>query len=199
MLEAGPHEHPVLAHHRDDVAGGRDGHEVEERPRLLRREAERVQDALDQLEPDAAPAEPLERVGAVRPLGVEDSHGVRDGRAGGVVVADDEVEPFRLRIGRLLHGRNPTVEGDDERGAALHGHVDPDLAEPVAVLEPVGDEERRFDALRAEERQHHRRRGRPVHVVIAVDEDALALSDGASDPLDRQPHVPHQVRVVETG
>ena len=73
----------------------------------------------------------------------------------------------------------------------------PALREAVAVLEAVGDEEARLDALALQEGEHHRRRGRPVDVVVAVDEHALAVADGAGDALGGGVHVAHLERVVE--
>ncbi len=195
--QARAHEDAVLADHRHDVARRRDGYEVEVGPRLLVGPPEHAQHGLDELEAHATARQPVEGIVAVGPLGVQHSDGLGQDRPGRVVVADDEVEPARARVRGLLDGRDAAVDGDHEARPSLDGDVEACGTEAVAVLEAVRDEEACVDALRREERQQHRRRGRPVDVVVAVDEHALAGADGPHDALGRGVHVAHPERVVQ--
>ena len=123
------HQHPVLAVERDEVAGRGDGDEVEPVHRRLGIGAETSERGLDELEPDPAAAELLERVGAVGPLRVQHGRGVGEDVRGLVVVADDEVEPLLFRVLGLLAGGDAAVERDDQARPDVRRLVDADPSE----------------------------------------------------------------------
>jgi hypothetical protein len=72
--------------------------------------------------------------------------------------------------------------------------------QPVAVAQPLGDEVRDVGPEQFQRAPQDDRRGDAVHVVVAVDRDALAPSRSlGQDPLDGGRHVGEQERIVQIG
>ena len=116
-----------------------------------------------------------------------------------MVVGDDHVEPRRLRLGDLRHGRDSAVHGHDEPAVLARKARQRLASDPVALLEAA--RQMPFD-VRAElaEDQHSERGGAdPVDVVVAVDADPLAGRDRRADRVARSGHVSEEQRIVLGG
>src|SRR5262249_21046303 len=120
-----------------------------------------------------------------------------------VVVADDDLEPEPLRLGDLLDGRDPAVDGQDE-AATLVGEARQRLArEPVALLESTRQMPVDVGSEIAERRYRERRRADAVDVVVAVDADPLPgrerVADGVAGPVDvaEEPRIMERCRPLE--
>ena len=153
---------------------------------------------LHQLEAHAAAREVLVGIGAVVALGVEAGGGLRQCVARRVVVADDEVDAEAARVFDLLDGLDAAVERYHEGAAGAVGVVDALGRDAVSFVVSVGNVEvEPVDVeMRAQERVDQRHRCGPVHVIVAVDQDALVAGGGQVDALDGRLHVFHQERVV---
>jgi hypothetical protein len=191
------HEHPVFAVERHNVARRGEGQEVEVVEGTVRVVVAVGKGGLHELKAQPAPRELREGIIVVRPLGIEHGQRLRQGFLGRVMVGNDEVEPLLLRVGRLRMARDAAVERNHEAGALLRRAVEPAAAQPIAVLVAVRDKKRRLHAMRAQEVRDQRRRRRPVHVVVPVDQHALAVLDGRRHPGRRRGHVAHPQRVVQ--
>ena len=114
-----------------------------------------------------------------------------------MVVGDDQVDAQRGRIGRLVHRRDAVVHRDDEGIAFVVDLVDGPFGQAVAVPLPAGQHTFDAAAQALELLVQQGGRSHPVHVVIAVDDDGLALFQGAADAGHRLVHVLHLERVAE--
>ena len=117
-----------------------------------------------------------------------------------MVVADDEVNAEGARLFHPLDGFYAAVERDDEGVAPLMGVLDTLARDTVTLIETVGDVEAEAVGGRrhAAEGLVDKGDGRdPVDVIIAVDEDALAVIERALDPVHRAVHVAHEERVMQ--
>ncbi len=127
-----PHQGPVLPSQRHQVGDRRQRDQVE-----LGLDRRRPAQRRCQLVGDPGPAELAERVAG--------DDRVQD-RAPGqlrarlMVVGDDHLQPGAERRLDLGDGADPAVGGQQQRGAALGQLGDGRLGEPVAVLEPAGDQ-----------------------------------------------------------
>ena len=96
-----------------------------------------------------------------------------------VVVGDDQIDAELARAARRLGAADAAVDRDDQRDAVGVQPLDRRRLQPVAVLQPLGDE---VDDVAAEQleraAQDHRRRD-AVDVVVAVDRDPLLARDRA--------------------
>jgi hypothetical protein len=105
------------------------------------------------------------------------------------MVRDDDVDAEFVGAAYHLRGADPGVHADDQLHPLLGRGFHHFGAHAVAVFQAVrhmirGDTAGQFEGLGE---QHHA--GSAVHVVVAVDQDPLALADGARDPLDGHRHV----------
>ena len=170
-----------------------------------RRQRDQVELGLDRRRPaqrrrqlvgDAGPAELGERVAG--------DDRVQD-RAPGqlrarlMVVGDDHLEPGAERRLDLGDGADPAVGGQQQRGAALGQLGDGRLGEPVAVLEPAGDQPVALGAQLAQRADQDRGRADAVDVVVAVHGDPAPGGDRGPDPLDHLRHRVELERVVVLG
>ena len=155
-----------------------------------------VDQRCQQLERHASPRQFFEGITAVFPLGVEQGVGDRQRLRGQVVVAHDGVDARFSRGGEGVKVLGAAVEGDDQGAPRHFGAFDAFGRHPVALAVPHGDVRQHGDLKAFEEGRHHGDRGRAVHVVIAVDHDALVAFDGLHDPGHGFVHVLHQEGVV---
>ena len=198
VLEAEVGQDAVLAHQGHDVRGDRDDEQVEQREDLFEGDSVALGIGLHELESHAAARQFVERVGAIDPLGVQDGYGLRNLLGREVMVADDEIHAFGLRIDNLFRGLDTAVEGDDEPHALAGGEVDTLDRDAVAFGIAVGDVEGQvFMPDLAQELVNQRDGRAAIDVVVAVDHDLLSVAYGAFDPFDRLVHILHQEGIVE--
>ena len=113
------------------------------------------------------------------------------------MVADDEVDAERLGVGYLFNGFDATVEDDDEFHACLLGVVDAFLAHAVAFVVAVGDVILYVRVELLYELVHQCYRRATVHVVVAVNKDALLATHRVVEAVDGEVHVLHEEGVDE--
>ncbi len=195
------HDDSIFAGERHHVRHGTDSHQLQEgfqyALKLFRRPTQRAEQALHELERHPHAAEIFFRITAIRPVGVE--HGERGRQLGfrQVVVGDDDVDRKLARTANHFGRPNARIHADDERHAApgsrFH-HLGP---HPVAVLEPIRYVEisRPPGELDGALENHHR--CRPVHVVIAIDQDFFAIADGAAKTIECEIHAAQRERVMK--
>jgi len=200
VLQAEIGQNPVLADQRHDVRGDRHDQQVQQGQDLLERHAVFLRIGLHEFESHAAARQFVERVGAVDPLGVQNGYGLGNLLGREVVVADDEIHAFRLRIDNLFRGFDAAVQGDDKPHALAGGEVDTFDRNTVSFGITVGDVEHQVFVPDLAQELVNQRDGRTaVHVVVAVNHDLLLVRNGPFDPLDRLLHVLHQERIVQVG
>ena len=193
-------QNTVLAHQRHDVRGDRHDQQVQQRHDLLEGDGVFLCIGLHELESHAAARQFVERVGAIDPLGVQNGYGLGNLLGREVVVADDEIHAFRLRIDNLFRGFDAAVQGDDKPHALAGGEVDTFDRNTVSFGITVGDVEHQVFVPDLAQELVNQRDGRAaVHVVVAVNHDLLIVRNGPFDPLDRPVHVLHQERIVQVG
>ena len=130
-------------------------------------------------------------------FGLTTATAARQQRLGDVVIDDDHVEPGLLRRGeRLVRGR-AAIDRDGDRRALCLQAQQRRRVRAVAFAHAVGHIDRGAGADRREKPQQQRRRGRAVHVVIAEDDDRLAVADRADEAGDGRRHVAQMRRVRE--
>ena len=197
LLEAEVRQHAVLPHHGHEVGGDADHQQVQQRDQGLEGDAEPLGIGLHELEAHATPGQVVEGIVAVLALGVQHRHGGGQRLAREMVVADDDLQPLAAGVLHLVDGLDAAVQGDDEPETAVGGPVDALVGHAVALVVAVGDVEVDLVGEALDERVDERDGRRAVHVVVAVDEDLLAGSDGAVQPLHGHVHVLHQERIVQ--
>ena len=89
------------------------------------------------------------------------------------------------------------VARDEHLGPGGDGGVDAGHREIVSVLDAARDERNRIATEAPNRSQQHRGGAHSVDVVIAVNHDALAGTNGAREPLDGDVHAEHEGWVVE--
>ena len=189
----------VLAHDGHDVGSDADGTEVEQGDELRELDAVVQGKSLNQLEANAAAAEVLVGVGVVEALGIEHSHSRRQLRARHVMIADDEVDALLLGIGNLVGSLDATVEHDDKPHARLAGIIDTLARDAVAVVVAVGNVIVYVAGELLQEAIHECHCRATIHIVVAIDEDALLASEGFVEAVHGLLHVLKEERVVQVG
>ena len=207
LLEAVVGKDAVLARNGYDVGGDADGHEVEQRidafghnglP-FVRVGKLFLHAGLDELETHTATRQFGVGVTAVDAFGVEHRVGFRQGFAGAVVIAYDDVDAFFFGITHFFMVLDAAVQHDEQFGTALVYVVDAAPAEAVAVFVAVGNEKIHIGAAKGQERIHDRHGCGAVHVVVTVNENLFLMVDGLPNAVHGQVHVFHQERVVQVG
>ena len=178
----------VLVDERDDVRDRRERDEVEVLGQRLRPEQ-----CLAEPEHDAGAAQLGERI--LRRAGY-DERAVRQPLARPVVVGDDDLEPERLRLGDLVDGGDPAIDGEDETALLARQPRERLQRDAVALLEAARQVPLDLGAELAEDEHGERGRADPVGVVVPVDADPLACRDRAPDRVAGSLHVAEEERIV---
>ena len=110
------------------------------------------------------------------------------------MIADDDVDACGLERGDWLHRARPAVAGHDDGCASRQRRANAGVGKIVSVNEPLGDERNDVASEELERSGHQRRRTHAVHVVVAVDQNCLAIANGPHETLDRALHVEHLFR-----
>ena len=116
---------------------------------------------------------------------------------GQVMVGDDQVHTETLRGFGGGEGANAGVHADDERHSGGGGALDHVVLHAVAFADAVRHVEVGAAAAQLDRGFQNDDGGGAVHVVVAVDEDLLAVGDGAAQALGGLVHAEHQVRRVQ--
>ena len=182
---------PVLPLHPHDIGDGADGGQgaVSGEQGVLPVLAAQGQ---DQLQRHAAAGQMLEGIGAVWPVGVHHSHGVRKIFLTLVVVRDHHIHTQGVGKFHFLIAGDAAVHGDHQCGALIVKPLDGVFGQAVAVLNPPGDIPQAVYAAALEIVHQQHRGGDAVHIVVTKDRDGLSAGDGPLNPGDGLAHVPHQ-------
>ncbi len=156
--------------------------------------------SLDELEPDAAARQLVERVVAVGAFRIENSHCRRYLVGREMMVADDEIHAPFLCIGNLLYGLNAAIQRYDQLYALAHGVVDAADRYAVTVDISVGNVERQILVSYLAQKLVYERYGRSaVHIVVAVYHHLLVIAHGLLHALHRPVHILHKEGIVQVG
>ena len=113
-----------------------------------------------------------------------------------MVVGDDDVHAQFFGQRRHVHGVDAAVHGEQQAGVLRQG-AHGLLVEAVALAVAVGQVGANVRAQRGQVQAEDGRGGDAVHVVIAVDADALALCQRRAQAGDGFFHVREQQRVAQ--
>ena len=113
------------------------------------------------------------------------------------MVRDDHVDAELVGAAHHFGGADAGVHADNQLHSLFGGGFHHFGPHAVAVLQAVrhmigGDAAGQFEGLGQEHDA-----GGAVHVVVAVNQDALAFADRARDALDRRRHVAQGQRIVQ--
>ena len=125
-----------------------------------------------------------------------DQRAVRQIRAGAVVVGDDDVHAQFLGQRRHLHGVDAAVHGDEQAGI-LRQRAYGGFVEAVALAVAVGQVGANVRAQGFQVQVEDGRGAHAVHVVVAVDADALARLQRRAQAGNGPAHVREQQRVAQ--
>ena len=114
------------------------------------------------------------------------------------MVANDEIDSETVGIVHPVHRFDAAIECNNQRAAFLFGGIDTFLRDAVPFRITVRDIINKVIRLCLEERVHERHGSRSVHVIIAIDHDALMVVNGSAKPVNGCAHILHQERVVQT-
>ncbi len=186
----------VLAQQRHDVGQRADGRDLDERGSQLARPV-RAHSACTSFSATPTPARFLSGYAQSWRFGLITASASGSSRVRLVVVGDDQIEAERARVPRRVGRADAAVHRDDQDDAVGVQPIERGRLQPVAVAQALGDE---VDDVGAEQleraAQDHGRRD-AVHVVVAVDGDALLARDRAENALDGHRHVGQRERVVQ--
>ena len=152
---------------------------------------------VSSLKATPAPGQFLEGVVAVFAFGIQQRVGDGQGLRRQVVVTDNGVNAGFSRRGQRVEILGATIQGDDAACNLTLWPVPPLWATPIALAVTHGNvgEHRHLEPF--EEGRHHGHRRRAIHVVVAVDHDALVPFNGFHDSGHGLVHVLHQEGIVE--
>ena len=123
----------------------------------------------------------LERIRAVRPVRVDDSHGGGELLLALVVVGDDQIDAKLPAQRGLVIGRDAAVDRHDQLHTLLFERVDGDGVQPVALFKAGRDIAGHMAALAAQILRQQAGRRNAVDVVIAEDGDMLTTGQRLFD------------------
>jgi hypothetical protein len=195
QLKPMPDQNPIFSLERHHVGYRSEGHQIQQMKRKIYRQAERGDQRLHQLEGDPRSAEVVGSRRVIRPLRVNYRLCRRQLGAGQVVIGHHNTDACRARGANGIHGRNAAVAGDDERGFHGPGGLESGRSEVVAIAQTMGQEGLHVGAGQTQGAGEERRGALPVHVVVAVDQDASAGPHGAYDGVHSLAHAGERMRI----
>ena len=116
-----------------------------------------------------------------------------------VMIGDDDLQSECRRLGDFLDGTDAAINADDPLHAVVREFPKRLAVQTVAVDDAVRHME--FDFRVQDRQQSHQDRGAggAVHVVVAVDADALIRADGGKQFLGGFGYAGHESRGVQAG
>src|SRR6185436_18087938 len=112
-----------------------------------------------------------------------------------MVVGDDDVDPVLYHLFDLLRSRNAAIDRDEQGAVPLKRKLQGVADEAFFQHGPIGNVKIHFSADFAEKLGQKGGGGHAVHIVIAINQDRLLLSDGDQDPVDRFIHIGKEIGV----
>jgi hypothetical protein len=196
-LETIAHQRAVRATERHDVGDGSKRDELDELV-PAKRVAQLSEEPPCDDQRDARPGELLVDREVAGPARVHHGEAFGQHLRWMVVVGDDEVDPERTRQRRFADRGDAAVDRDDDARSVRGELAQRLLVEAVALLVAVRDVRTDHDTELPEGAHEDRRTGDAVHVVVPIDDDALASRERTTEPLDRAVQVEHR-RAVALG
>ena len=153
---------------------------------------------LHQFEAYTTPAQFLERVQTIGTFHVQHRYRTRCDLSGSMMVADDEIHANAVGIFHFLHRLDTAVKRNNERATFLFGGVDTFGGDAVTFCIAIRDVVYQIVGLGAQERVHKRHGSSTVHIVVAIDHDALMIINSLAQSIHSRSHITHQERVMQT-
>ena len=114
------------------------------------------------------------------------------------MVENNRIHAALLEVRNLVSGTGAAVDCHEQpRLMFLETTGDPVFAEAVAFVHAVRQEIAHVGTRRPKNALQQGARGHAVHVIIAIDDDALVMVDGGKDAIDRRTHARQLERVAE--
>ena len=113
------------------------------------------------------------------------------------MICDDDVDCEFVRAAHHLRCTDPGVDANHERYTVSRASIHRGGLDAVAFFQPVWNREANGAPRHLEGSLQNDGGGDAVHVVIAVDADFLAVSQGALDTLQRAIHIEQARRRVQ--
>ena len=196
LLHPEVREDPVLARDRHDIARRAYSHQVQQWLKVLERDRVVLREALHQLETDTAPTEVFARVSTIGTQWIQHRHRCRQHGARPVVIANDEVDTALVGVVHLVVGFDAAIECDDQTHLLRCCMIDPHEGDPVTLGVPIGDVVGDVAREAREEGVHERHGGGAIHIVVAVNHDALVLAERTFNAFHSHAHVGHEEGVM---
>ncbi len=212
-FQPGFDEDAILARQRHEVRHRADGHEIEMLAQLdfVPQRSVAFHQRVREFEGDAdagegcCTCETFSRLSFAAAkqfrgdnLRIHQRHTVRQLCRRFVVIEHDGVHTTPLQPGNLFRGTRAAVHGHEQlRPVLLQTTPDAFGAQSVPFIHPVREEIFDRRARRPQHAQQQRARRYAVHVVVAVNDDALLAFDGVADPIHRRRHVRQLERVAK--
>ena len=114
-----------------------------------------------------------------------------------MVVADNEVYPFRFGVSDLFHSLDAAVENDNQLHPRLKRIVYSLLRHTIPFVVAVRDVVVEVRIVLLQKTIDQRNRRTPVHIIVTIDQDAFLPAHRLIQTLHSQVHIPHQERIVE--
>ncbi len=111
-----------------------------------------------------------------------------------MVIAHHRVDAEGARERDLAMAHPAAVDGDHHPGTGLRQTAHARLAHAVSITQPMRDVQDGLVAQRAQEPHQDGAAADAVDIVVAVDADALAATQGSDDALGRRRHLAEQHR-----
>ena len=133
----------------------------------------------------------------VAPLRVENGHGGRQFFVRHVVVANDEIDAQFFGVGNLFNCLDAAVEHDDEAHATFGRKIHPLFRYTISLFVAIGNVVVDVGIVLTDELIDQSHRCHAVHIVVAIDHDALFPKKGAVESFHRCLHVVHEEGVEQ--
>ncbi len=116
-----------------------------------------------------------------------------------MVVGHDDVEPHLTSERDLRVSGDTAVNGDDELGPDVAREPHAAVGQPVSLIESVRDVEvdAATDGLKTP--LHQNDGGNAIDVVVAANQDSLAVVDSAAESLERRVDIRKEEGIAELG
>ena len=200
------HQNAIVAIERHEIGNRSERNEIEQVCNGGRSLAESARvdfpgQRSKQIERDTHASEGLAGKGIALDIGIHDCRRGWQLRGRQVVVGDQRIDAQRVRRGHARMARDTVVDRQNHGGALLRRKPDDLGCKPVAVLEPIGDDETQIGESKSCKLSHDERSaGRAVGIEVADHDDAAAVEAPSTQQLDgimQSAKVPNRNHLVE--